>query len=35
MPATSSTVATGDAAQRLNSLLVRLDDALSRDDQLI
>jgi len=35
MPATSSAVATGDAAQRLNSLLVRLDDALSRDDQLI
>jgi len=35
MPATSTPVATGDAAQRLNSLLVRLDDALSRDDQLI
>jgi cell division protein ZapA len=35
MSATSTPVATGDAAQRLNALLVRLDDALSRDDQLI
>jgi cell division protein ZapA len=34
-PATATPVATGDAAQRLNALLVRLDDALSRDDQLI
>lgn len=34
-PAISTPIATGDAAQRLNALLVRLDDALSRDDQLI
>ena len=34
-PTTPTPIATDDAAQRLNDLLVRLDDALSRDDQLI
>lgn len=35
VPTPSATVATGDAAQRLNALLVRLDDALDCKDPLI
>ncbi len=34
-PVPSATVATGDAAHRLNALLVHLDDALARNDPLI
>jgi len=34
-PASGTAPATGDTAQRLGSLMTRLDEALSHDDQLI